>query len=95
MVSLSPAQRRVLEAAQRGGLEGHIRDGSLQSANEVLDGGARRSVSITARWLMNADLLTSDLHPAGWSPSRNSAWYFLWPTSAGLAELGITDTEES
>lgn len=94
MSSLTPTQRRVLEAAQRGEVEGHIRNGALRTANEVLDSGARRSVTISARWLMSAELLRPDLQPAGWSPSRDSAWYFLWPPPAGRAELGITETEE-
>lgn len=94
MASLSPAQRRVLEAAQRGRVEVQVVNGELGPVDELGDNGGRRSASITGRWLVSAGLLAVASQPIRPNPRRHSAWFLLHPTSAGLAELGVTDTEK-
>lgn len=89
MSSLTPAQRRVLEAAQRGKLEGWVTSDVLRSADEISNGG-RRSATLTAKWLVAAGLLEVDGRPL----RTGSHCHALHLTAAGRSELGITETEK-
>lgn len=83
MASLTPAQRRVLEAAQRGDLSSM----SFGATYIEVDGYDRRNVTGVAKRLEAGGLIgNGEYHRGG--------GYDIELTAAGLAELGITDTEE-
>ena len=85
MASISPAQRRVLEAAQRGDLL-HVFDEIYFAYDRP--GPGRRNVTSDAETMVAVGFIE---HGRPWGLSSHDAVL----TPAGQAELGITDTEEN
>lgn len=90
MSSLTPAQRRVLEAAFRLDVFGTLRGHSVPVFYEEEEYGQRRTVTAVAEALVAAGFLKRSNVPV-------RPYFLTFPmilTAAGRAALGITETEE-